>query len=342
MSQAPTPFESTVEPSFRRSQRNKRARPRREPINTELAEVPEFLSRRQSSPGRGRGRPPLRSFALGIARGFALGHQHGLSLHLGSPLAALTQLQQPLSALLQPLGLGQRRVLVLGSDMVGGNTDVMAAVQVQNGITRITQVPRDTYVKTSDHGVLKANALYGVLGPKAVKEEVSALLGAPIEKHLKVNLAAVNKVADALGGVEVEVPKRMVYQDRTQGLFIDLYPGRQVLKGQDLEGFLRFRHDAMGDLGRMERQRQVINQVFSKLTQPASLAQLPALLKIAGEDIHTDLSPLEITQLIGAMAHTKLSTARLPGREYWESDLSYWMPASNTEHPNGSGDLPTQ
>lgn len=291
MSQAPTPFESTVEPSFRRSQRNKRARPRQQPVNTELAEVPEFLSRRQRSAGRGRGRPPLRSFGLGIALGFVLGHQQGLSLPLGSPLAALTRLQQPFSALLQPLGLGQRRVLVLGSDMVGGNTDVMAAVQVQNGITRITQVPRDTYVKTSDHGVLKANALYGVLGPKAVKEEVSALLGVPIEKHLKVNLAAVNKVADALGGVEVEVPKRMVYQDRTQGLFIDLYPGRQVLKGQDLEGFLRFRHDAMGDLGRMERQRQVINQVFSKLTQPASLAQLPALLKIAGEDIHTDLSP---------------------------------------------------
>lgn len=42
------------------------------------------------------------------------------------------------------------------------------------------------------------------------------------------------------------------------------------------------------------------------------------------------------------MAHTKLSTARLPGREYWESDLSYWMPASNTEHPSGSGDVPTQ
>jgi len=283
---------------------------------------------------------PLRSFGLGIALGFILGHQHGLTLPLGTPLAALSQLQSQFNRLLQPLGLGQQRVLVLGSDVVSGNTDVMAAVQVENGITRITQVPRDTYVETPNHGVLKANALYGLIGPAAVKQEVSALLGQPIERHLKLNLAAVNKVADALGGVEVDVPKRMYYVDNSQGLYIDLDPGLQVLKGEKLEGFLRFRHDESGDLGRMERQRLVINQVFRKLAQPATLAQLPALLRIAGEDIHTDLSPLELTQLMSAMAHTKLSTGRLAGREYWENELSYWMPASNTHHPSGHGDVP--
>jgi LCP family protein required for cell wall assembly len=283
---------------------------------------------------------PLRSFGLGIALGFILGHQHGLTLPLGTPLAALSQLQGQFNGLLQPLGLGQQRVLVLGTDLVGGNTDVMAAVQIENGITRITQVPRDTYVETTNHGVLKANALYGLMGPAAVKQEVSTLLGQPIERHLKVNLAAVNKVADALGGVEVEVPKRMFYQDHSQGLYIDLDPGLQVLRGEKLEGFLRFRHDETGDLGRMERQRLVINQVFRKLAQPATLAQLPALLRIAGEDIHTDLSPLELTQLISAMAHTKLSTGRLAGREYWENELSYWMPASNTHHPSGNGEVP--
>ena len=154
---------------------------------------------------------------------------------------------------------------------------------------------------------------------------------------LRVDVA---KVADALGGVEVEVPKRMVYVDNSQGLYIDLDPGLQVLKGEKLEGFLRFRHDEQGDLGRMERQRLVINQVFRKLAQPATLAQLPALLKIAGEDIDTDLSPLELTQLLGAMGHTKLSTQRLNGREYWENELSYWMPATNLQHPSGNGEIP--
>jgi len=336
MSQVPTPSE----PTDRRRQRSKRVPTRPDAPSSPLAEVPEFLGRRQAAMAPQRRRLPLKSFGLGIALGFVLGHQHGLSLPWGSPLGALSQLHGQFNSLLQPLGLGQQRVLVLGSDVVSGSTDVMAAVQVENGITRITQVPRDTYVETTDHGVLKANALSGVMGPEAVKQEVSTLLGQPIERHLKVNLAAVNKVADALGGVEVDVPKRMVYQDRTQGLYIDLDPGLQVLKGEKLEGFLRFRHDESGDLGRMERQRLVITQVFRKLAQPATLAQLPTLLRIAGEDINTDLSPLELTQLMSAMAHTKLSTGRLPGREYWENELSYWMPASNTHHPSGSGDVP--
>lgn len=296
--------------------------------------------RRQSARRRGPSR--LLTFALGLAAGYTIGQGGILPLasSLGAVVARLQQAPAHLPHLLQPFGLGQRRVLVLGSDVVGGNTDVMFAVQVDNGITHITQVPRDTYVETVEHGVLKANALYGVMGPVAAQQTVTSLMGVPVERYLKVNLAAVSKVADALGGVEVTVPKRMVYEDRAQGLLIDLYPGTQVLRGNDLEGFLRFRHDEMGDLGRMERQRLVIRKVFSQLAQPATLTRLPALLKIAGEDIHTNLSPLEITQLITAMGRTRLSTERLPGREYWADDLSYWMPASNTHHPSGNGEPP--
>jgi LCP family protein required for cell wall assembly len=259
---------------------------------------------------------------------------------LSSGLAALVHAPKGIAAMVDPLGLGERRVLVMGSDVIGGNTDVMFTVQVKDGITHVTQVPRDTYVETPDQGVMKANALYANGGPESAKNEVGRLLSMPLQKHIKVNLDAVAKVADALGGVEVDVPKAMYYVDNAQGLLIDLAPGRQVLKGSDLEGFLRFRHDEMGDLGRMERQRLVLAEVFRKLVQPTTLAQLPALLKIAGEDIRTDLTPIEMTQLLTAMTRSKLSTQRLPGRLYWQDELSYWMPDSNTAHPTGNGEEP--
>jgi len=329
MSQAPSPIEPRL---TQRSSRGQRRRDGAAAPDTETVAMPNVLSRRRPPPAPRR-RPPLASFALGLGLGFLLGQHH---LALGPLLAAVGQLPHRVQA----LGLDQKPVLVLGSDVVSGNTDVIFAVQIHNGITRVIQVPRDTYVETAGQGVMKANALYGLLGPAAVKQEVSQLIGMPVQHHLKVNLDAVAKVADALGGVEVEVPKRMVYVDNSQGLYIDLDPGLQVLKGEKLEGFLRFRHDEQGDLGRMERQRLVINQVFRKLAQPATLAQLPALLKIAGEDIDTDLSPLELTQLLGAMGHTKLSTQRLNGREYWENELSYWMPATNLQHPSGNGEIP--
>ena len=307
----------------------------------DLGAVPDLLTRRQGPVAQAsRPRGPHRLLVLGLGMAMGYGLASPLPSLLSSGLAALVHAPKGIAAMVDPLGLGERRVLVMGSDVIGGNTDVMFTVQVKDGITHVTQVPRDTYVETPDQGVMKANALYANGGPESAKNEVGRLLSMPLQKHIKVNLDAVAKVADALGGVEVDVPKAMYYVDNAQGLLIDLAPGRQVLKGSDLEGFLRFRHDEMGDLGRMERQRLVLAEVFRKLVQPTTLAQLPALLKIAGEDIRTDLTPIEMTQLLTAMTRSKLSTQRLPGRLYWQDELSYWMPDSNTAHPTGNGEEP--
>lgn len=255
-------------------------------------------------------------------------------------LAGLIPSSRGIGAVLNPLTIENRPILVLGRDSVGENTDVMFTVRLDGDITHITQVPRDTFIESPQLGVVKANSLFALGGIQTAKAEVGTLLATPVERYLKVNLDAVNKVAEALGGVEVDVPKRMYYVDNAQGLYIDLYPGRQLLKGKELEGFLRFRHDERGDLGRMERQRLVMAQVFSKLAQPATIAKLPALLEIAGNDMVTDLSPIEMTQLMSALGKTKLSTQRVPGRLYWHNDLSYWMPDSNQAYPSGTGEEP--
>jgi LCP family protein required for cell wall assembly len=284
------------------------------------------------SPGRntrGAARPTsLLTFGLGALLGYGLaGPWTGwIGREAGTLLTGVSAGGRDLGSLIEPLGIGRRRILVMGSDVVGENTDVMFTVQIRDGVTRILQVPRDTYVEAEGLGILKANSLYAVGGEQVAREEVSRLIDAPVDRYLKVNLSAVNRIADELGGVEVEVPKRMYYVDNSQGLYIDLWPGRQLLRGEALEGFLRFRHDEMGDLGRMERQQLVLAEVFRKLVQPTTLARLPALLRIAGEDIRTDLSPLEMTQLLSAMGRTELRTERLPGRLYWQDDLSYWLP----------------
>jgi LCP family protein required for cell wall assembly len=331
MAQAPAP--QSPRPS-RRSTRKVRSARRAD------ASVPELPARRQSVSSSDR---PRRGFLLPFALGLSLGY--GLAspavLQLPSLLAALVHAPRSLAAIVNPMASGNRRVLVMGRDKVGDNTDVMFTVQVKDGITLVTQVPRDTFVETDRFGTVKANSLLALGGADAVKDEVAKLIGAPVQRYFKLNLDAVAKVADALGGVEVDVPKRMYYVDNAQGLYIDLYPGRQVLRGRELEGFLRFRHDELGDLGRMERQRLVMAKVFSKLAEPATLTRLPQLMQIAGNDVLTDLSPIEMTQLLTAMAHTRLSSQRLPGRLYWQDNLSYWMPDTNTQHPSGSGDAPT-
>ncbi len=274
---------------------------------------------------------PLLTFLLGLGLGYGL--TGPIPTAVNGTLALLRDSPGLISQIASPLaGIGNKQILVMGVDEVGDNTDVMFTVAVKDGATTLLQVPRDTFIESERYGVLKANALYAFGGMDAAKRELSGLLNAPINRHLKMNLRAVERVADALGGIEVDVPRRMYYMDYSQDLYIDLYPGRQLLKGPDLIGYLRFRNDEMGDIGRMERQRDVFQKVFSKLIQPTTLARLPELLQIAGEDIDTDLSPVEFGQLLAAMTRTDLSASQLPGRLFWHEDLSYWMPESNPHY----------
>jgi len=295
--------------------------------------------RKDKTPGNRRsGLPRLPLFLAGMGLGYGLS---GPLPHMASGLlAAFPHPEGVLSSLVSPAGMGDRRIVVMGTDHVSTNTDVMMTVRLQDGRTELTQVPRDTYIDSAQYGVMKANALYSSGGPEMVKQELSRLLNARVDRYLVLNLNAVQRLADALGGVEVDVPKRLYYVDNSQGLTIDLYPGRQLLKGAELEGFLRFRHDELGDIGRMERQKLVLAEVFRKLANPAVVTQLPQLMSIAGSDLRTDLSPLDMGRLITAMATTKLSSNRLDGAPYWHDNLSYWMPDISADKAPASQEPP--
>jgi LCP family protein required for cell wall assembly len=221
-------------------------------------------------------------------------------------------------------GVASEDLLLLGTDVGGGNTDVIATLRIDGGVTRITQIPRDTYIEAERYGPVKINALYALGGTDAIKREVSFRLGRPVRHHLLVNLTGIRTMADLLGGIEVDVPKRMAYVDNSQGLTIDLEPGPQTLRGRDLEGFLRFRHDEMGDIGRLERQQLALRALFRKLTRPDQMIRLPALLLAAGKDVQTDLGPMELGGLITAMGRTTLETRQVGGRPFDLNGISYW------------------
>jgi LCP family protein required for cell wall assembly len=254
-------------------------------------------------------------FALGLCVGGLFGSQ-GKIYH--STLKAFEYT-------VDPQLFNNQRVLVLGTDASSGSTDVMFTIQSDGDKTRILQIPRDTLIDSKRFGVVKANALYSVGGPKEVESEVERLVGGRLEHFARVNLNAFDHIADTLGGVKINVPIRMKYDDISQSLHIDLYPGNQLLKGKALEGYVRFRHDGLGDIGRMERQKEVYTKLFYKVLSPAALIHLPGLIKDIRDGVKTDLSPLEIGAMMGLMKGNHLYIARLEGRPIWYKGVSYWM-----------------
>ena len=242
-----------------------------------------------------------------------------LGLPVGDPFSAWT-------------GIGDREVVVLGMDAGGGNTDTIFTIRVENGQTEIIQIPRDSYINSAQFGPMKVNALYAYGGTDAVKQELSRLMGRPIQHHILVNLEGIRTISDLMGGVTVDVPKRLYYVDNAQGLYIDLQPGPQLLKGRDLEGFLRWRNDGEGDFGRLQRQQLVIKSLFASLTKPENVIQLPALITAAGRNLKTDLGPMELGGLITAMGTTDLNTERLQATPFYEDGISYL----DTEWPDSN------
>ena len=278
----------------------------------------------QRSPNK---RSLLIAAVLGLFGGMLLSIPISRSLIPSTELPKLVSINNPFE---EWSSFNDEHIVVLGMDAGRGNTDTMFILSIENGNTSIIQIPRDSYIDSQSFGPMKANALHARGGPDAVKTELTRLMGQPINHHILVNLEGIRTIGGLLGGLEVDVPKRLYYQDKSQGLLIDLQPGRQVLKGRDLEGFLRWRHDGQGDFGRLDRQQLVLKSLFNKLIQPQNLIRLPALITEAGRNLETDLGPMELGKLITAMGSTELQTSRLNARPFYQNGVSYL----DTQWPN--------
>ena len=262
----------------------------------------------------------LTAAAVGLVGGMLLSLPLSQSLIPSTELPKLVTIENPFEGW---SSIDNQNIVVLGMDAGGGNTDTIFILSTKNGNTSIIQIPRDSYINSSNFGSMKANALHARGGAEAVKTELTRLMGRPINHHILVNLEGIRTISDLLGGLEVDVPKRLYYQDKSQGLFINLQPGRQILKGRDLEGFLRWRHDGQGDFGRLDRQQLVLKSLFNKLIQPQHLIRLPALITAAGRNLETDLGPMELGKLITTMGTTDLQTSRLKARPFYQNGVSY-------------------
>ena len=221
-------------------------------------------------------------------------------------------------------------IVVLGRDRFSKNTDVMLTLSLEKNRILATQIPRDSYIKTGESNGIKINALMAYNGPEAVKNRLSQLMGRPINKYILVELDAVQVLTNIVGGLQVDVSKRLYYVDSRQGLIIDLQPGVQLLKGNDLEGFLRWRNDEDGDLGRLKRQKLVLQALVDYLKQPQNFVRLPVLLSTAYDLFETDLGPLELWDLLSTIRTANIETITLKSTPFSVDGISYL----ETEWPN--------
>jgi LCP family protein required for cell wall assembly len=217
-----------------------------------------------------------------------------------------------------------------------GLSDVMLLFRFDPEKKKIVtlSIPRDTRTEVEGHGIKKINAANVDGGPALTAKTISHLLnGVGIDRYMRINVLGMGKLIDALGGVTVYVPKDMKYQDDSQHLYINLKAGRQHLNGDQALQLLRFRHDALGDIGRIQRQQMVMRALMDQALNPTTLTQLPKILDVVKENIDTNMTVEELVALVGFAVRTNRSSMPMlmvPGRFSGkrEFDSSYWLPDS--------------
>ncbi|MBB6099129.1 LCP family protein required for cell wall assembly [Deinobacterium chartae] len=210
-----------------------------------------------------------------------------------------------------------------------GLTDTILIVQVRPGGQglRLLSVPRDTMVNTPGYGWGKVNAANVHLGPQALMGALENLTGLELRGYALLSLDALREITDALGGVEVYVPQDMKYTDTAAGLRIDLKKGRQHLSGEQAEGYLRFRYDALGDIGRVQRQQGFMRDLAARALSPAGLLRLPKAVGAAERNLRTNLTRVDVGYVLGALLHRpQLESSLLPGNFGNVGGASYWIP----------------
>jgi polyisoprenyl-teichoic acid--peptidoglycan teichoic acid transferase len=215
-----------------------------------------------------------------------------------------------------------------------GLTDTMLLLRFDPERKTVTMlsIPRDTQTEIEGYGERKINEANSLGGPSLTAETVSELLGGVvIDRYVRVNVQGLEKFIDALGGVTIDVPKDMKYNDFSQHLYIDLKKGKQHLDGSKAVQFSRFRHDAYGDIGRVQRQQQLLRAVMEQTLKPSVLLKIPDILKVIQTHIDTNLTVEELLALAGFSSEIDRSNLRmlmLPGD--FSSDgkqkVSYWLP----------------
>jgi cell envelope-related function transcriptional attenuator common domain len=229
---------------------------------------------------------------------------------------------------------GKKNIVVMGCDVRKddvGRSDTLFVVMLDKSKKNaaLLSVPRDTRIKIKGHGWDKINAAFAYGGHKLTQETVQDFLGIKLNNYVVVDFQGFKGLVDAVGGVDINVEKRMYYYDTYSGFEIDLKPGKQHLDGKTAMQYVRYR-DEEGDIGRIRRQQKFMMALYQQIASKNIIAKVPGVTKQIMSMIKTDLSLKEMVELGNVMRDMMekdgLKMSVVPGEPKYIDGISYWIP----------------
>lgn len=255
---------------------------------------------------------------------------NGKKLSFGDMANGLVPLSEQQNVLL--MGVDYSYTAGSGKRMADGpvrsDTLVVMGADPKGNRLSLISIPRDTRVYVRGH-YDKINSALALGGPKLATKVVSELLGVPVTHWAQVNTRGLERIVDEIGGVKLHVEKPMHYTDRTAGLTIALEKGWHRLSGKQAHQFVRFRHDELGDIGRVQRQQQFLRAAAEQMLTPEALLKVPKLMAVVQENVSTNLDGTQLMRLTtwaSRLSRDHVKMVMLPGEfSNGRYPVSYWL-----------------
>ena len=213
-------------------------------------------------------------------------------------------------------------ILISGNDSFGSldenlrsDVDMLVTINPVTSTILLTSIPRDSYVKevcndyACNYGVYDKLTHTGIYGVDTTKDTIENLLDIDINYVYRVNFTSMIDIVDALGGVDVTVPKGMaVSKFYTNSNLEGVHEGENHLDGKRALAYSRERKAYLdGDLQRARNQQQVLQAMFKKATSPEIIKNYTSLLKALIGAFDTNMTTKEITSFIKYQIQAKPS-----------------------------------
>ena len=215
---------------------------------------------------------------------------------------------------------GYTNILILGvddSERQEADTILVLSFANDTGKSRIIGIPRDTWIATRTRSG-KIGELYGWGGANVLVREVSKLLGISIHQYIIIDMTTFADLIDVLGGLDIYVEENMDYDDEVAGLSIHIPQGYQHLSGEEVQKYLRYRDDKLGDVGRVQRQQKFIKALYAKVLQLDTIPKLPAIADIFRNRMETSAEIFDsahLANVLRRMSSDPPATLLLPGAD---------------------------
>ncbi|CAM2827254.1 Cell envelope-related transcriptional attenuator domain-containing protein [Corynebacterium propinquum] len=167
------------------------------------------------------------------------------------------------------VGLSEEDIARLGTggDIGTGRTDAIMLLHLEGTSAQLISIPRDSYVDVPGFGQDKINAAFTYGGPQLLTHTMEANTGVSIDHYAEVGMGGLANIVDAIGGVEL-CPSEPIDDPLAN---LNVGAGCQEMDGANALGYVRTRATAMGDLDRVERQREFFSALMHEATNPSTL-----------------------------------------------------------------------